>query len=169
MDDLKAFATDGYRLMDSLTGDLNGDGQPDALLVLDPPGQGTEKLGEGTPRRVLIVIRDGDGQLNEAARNDKIVPCSTCGGIAGDPYAFSRVEHGQFTISNGGGSRERWSDDFTFTYSAAHKDWLLSKVSRSVNDEATGAHKAIELTPKDFGDITFKDFDPGKLPTVELP
>ena len=169
MDDLNAFATDGYRLMDSVIGDLNDDGQTDALLVLDPPATGKEKLGEGTPRRVLIVVRGDDGKLHEAARNDKVVPCSTCGGVAGDPYGFSRVEHGQFTISNGGGSRERWSDDYTFIYSAARKDWLLSKVARSVSDEETSAHKAIELSPKDFGDITFKDFDPSKLPTVELP
>lgn len=169
MDDLKAFATDGYRLMDSVSGDLKGDGQNDALLVLDPPAQGEPKLGEGTPRRVLLVVRGQDGQLHEAARNDKLVPCSTCGGIAGDPYAFSQVEHGQFTVSTGGGSRERWSNDFTFAYSPARKDWLLSKVSRSASDEATNAHKAIELSPKDFGDITFKDFDPGKLPSAELP
>ncbi|PXV59804.1 hypothetical protein SAMN04487785_101225 [Dyella jiangningensis] len=169
MDDLNAFATDGYRLMDSLTSDLNDDGRPDALLVLDPPADGDKKLGQGTPRRVLIVVRGESGQLHEAARNDKIVPCSACGGLAGDPYAFTRVERGQFTISNGGGSRERWSDDYTFTYSTERKDWLLSKVTRSVSDEETNAHKAIELTPKDFGDITFKDFDPGKLPKVELP
>lgn len=168
MDDFKAFAKNGARVMDSVTGDLNGDGRPDALLVLEPPAGGTEKLGEGAPRTVLILIRGDDGQLREASSNQKVVPCATCGGVAGDPYGFVRAEPGQFTVRNGGGSREHWSDEFTFKYSADKKDWLLDKAIRSVTDQETDAHKQIDLSPKDFGQIAFKDFDPEKLPDVEL-
>ncbi|WP_090449145.1 hypothetical protein [Dyella sp. OK004] len=169
MDDLKAFATNGARIMDSLTGDLNNDGKPDVLLVLDPPADSSQKLGEGAPRTVLVLIRGEDDQLHEAASNQKVVPCATCGGVSGDPYGFVRVEPGQFTVRNGGGSREHWSDEFTFKYSADRKDWLLDKATRRVTDQDTEAHKTLELTPKDFGSITFKDFDPAKLPEVVLP
>lgn len=169
MDDLKAFATNGARIMDSLTGDLNNDGRPDALLVLDPPSDSSQKLGEGAPRTVLLLIRGEDGKLHEAASNQKVVPCATGGGVSGDPYGFVRLESGQFTVRNGGGSREHWSDEFTFKYSADRKDWLLDKATRSVVDQDTDKHKTLELTPKDFGDIAFKDFDPAKLPEAELP
>ena len=169
MDDLKAFATNGARIMDSLTGDLNNDGRPDALLVLDPPADSSPKLGEGAPRTVLLLIRGEDGKLHEAASNQKVVPCATCGGVSGDPYGFVQLEPGQFTVRNGGGSREQWSDEFTFKYSADRKDWLLAKATRNVADQESDKHKTLELTPKDFGDIAFKDFDPAKLPQAELP
>jgi hypothetical protein len=169
MDDLNAFATNGARIMDTLTGDLNNDGRPDALLVLDPPADSSQKLGEGAPRTVLLLIRGEDGKLHQAASNQKVVPCATCGGVSGDPYGFVQLEPGQFTVRNGGGGRERWSDEFTVKYSADRKDWLLAKAMRSVTDQDTDKHKLLELTPKDFGDIAFKDFDPAKLPEAELP
>jgi hypothetical protein len=169
MDDLHSFATNGNKILASKTGDLNGDGKPDALLVLDPATTGDEKLGEGPARRVLILIRDANGQLQKVAQNDKLVPCAQCGGIAGDPFSYVQISANGFTVVTEGGSREHWSNEYTFTYSAQHTDWLLSNLKREVTDQDSGKNKKIDLLPKDFGVVTFANFDPATQPKVELP
>ncbi|MGE7136122.1 hypothetical protein ACQKIE_00625 [Luteibacter sp. NPDC031894] len=170
MDELESFATDGARVLESKSGDLAGDGRQGTVVVLDPRKTGNEKLGEGPGRTVLLLMRDQSGQLRKVASNDRIVPCSTCGGIAGDPFGYTRIlAPGQFLIATGGGSRERWSDEYTFTWSTARKDWLISRVVRQSSDSETGKEKQVDLTAKDLGDVSFKDFDPSRLPEVTLP
>ena len=168
-DDLKSFATGGSRILESQKGDLNNDGRPDALLVLDPPAPADAKLGEGPSRDVVLLIRDASGQLQKVASNAHIVPCEECGGTSGDPFGYSKVAPGSFTIVNGGGGREHWSDEYTFTYSADKKDWFASQVTRRVEDRETGKQKSIQLTAKDLGQVSFETFDPSHLPEVTLP
>jgi hypothetical protein len=169
MDDLQAFATNGDKILTSKVGDLNGDGKPDALLVLDPPTTGNEKLGEGPPRRVLILIRDANGQLQKVAQNNRLVPCAQCGGIAGDPFSYMQITKNGFTVVTEGGSRQHWSHEYTFAYAPEHRGWLLHEIKSEVTDQDTGKHKQIDLTPKDFGTITFANFDPSTQKEVELP
>lgn len=169
MDDLNAFATDGVKVLESIRGDLTANGRSDVLLVLDPPATGTEKLGEGPARLVVLLVRDAAGQLHKASENDRIVPCSRCGGVAGDPYAYSRIGKGQFTIVIGGGSRERWTDEYTFAHVGAKKDWFVSSVVRRVIDTLTNKEKHVDLTAEELGMVSFADFDPAKLPDVMLP
>lgn len=163
---IDSFVPAGSKALDTQRGDLTGAGHSDALVVISPPATGNEKLGEGQPRRVLLLTQNADGSLQKAAENNRIVPCARCGGLAGDPYAFSRVQPGQFTISISGGSRERWADDFTFKYSADKQTWLLDKVVRDLSDTETEQHNTLELTDKDFGTVTFQDFDPATLRKV---
>lgn len=169
MDDLKSFATGGAKILESTKGDLTGDGRQGAVLIIDPPGGADAKLGEGPARDVLLVVPDASGHLQKAASNARIVPCATCGGVSGDPYGYTKVGKGQFTIVNGGGSRERWSDEFTFTWSAAKKDWFASHVVRKASDTESGKEKHVDLSTKDLGEVSFKDFDPGKIPEATLP
>jgi hypothetical protein len=168
MDDLKAFVGNN-RLLDAKADDIDGDGKPDALLVLDPPTNGSGKLGEGPSRTVLLLTRNASGQLEKAAQNDKLVPCTQCGGIAGDPYSYTQMGKGQFTVVTEGGSREHWSNEYSFAYAQAQGAWLLHEVKREVTDQETGKHKVLDLTPKDFGTVRFQDFDPTTLPEVTLP
>lgn len=163
--ELQSYIPSGSKLLDSKIGDLDGDGRPDALLVLDH-SKGNEKLGEGSPRTIVVLVRDASGALRRAAQNDRLVPCETCGGIVGDPYGYVRVENGRFTVAVGGGSRERWSDDYTFAY--ADGDWFVDQVLRSVSDPDTGAEKQKTLTAKEIGKVRFGDFDPSQLEQVTL-
>jgi hypothetical protein len=169
MDELKAFATGGAKVLEATRGDLTGDGHQGAVLVIDPPGGADAKLGEGPARDVVLVVPDASGRLQKAASNARIVPCATCGGVAGDPYGYTKVLKGEFTIVNGGGSRERWSDEYTFTWSPAKKDWLATHVVRKVSDSETGKEKVVDLTARDFGGVAFKDFDPAHIPEAHLP
>lgn len=169
MDDLHVFATNGDKVLASKAGDLNRNGRPDVLLVLDPTTTGNEKLSERPARSVLVLIRGANGQLRKVAQNDKLVPCAQCGGIAGDPFSYVQITSNGFTVVTEGGSRQHWSNEYTFAYSAQHSDWLLSSLKREVTDRDTGKHEQIDLSPKDFGVITFANFDPSTQPEVELP
>jgi len=169
MDDLESFATGGARILDSKLGDIVGDGRGGAVLVIDPASTGQARLGEGEPREVAILTRDDAGHLQKVASNRHVIRCGTCGGIAGDPYGYMRVSAGQFTIVSGGGSRERWSDEYTFTYDSDKKDWFVSTVLRKVVDTETDQEKHLTLTTREIGVVAFRDFDPAHLPDVTLP
>lgn len=169
MDNLTSFATGGTRILESIKGDLTGKGRADVVLVLDPPLSGKEKLGEGANREVALLTRDDAGQLHRAASNARIVPCAQCGGVAGDPYAYTRIGKAEFTIVVGGGSRERWTDEYTFTYVDVKKDWFVSTVVRKVVDTDGDKEKHVTLTGKDLGETSFSAFDPSHLPEVTLP
>lgn len=166
MTDFATFVPSGSKVLDAIQGDLDGLGGKGVILVIDPPATGAEKLGEGESRTVVLLSRDSSDSLRKVAENSKIVPCARCGGIAGDPYGYARIEKGAFTISTSGGSRERWANDYTFRYAPDAKAWLLDKVVRQVTDTATERSKVLELAPSDLGMVTFGDFDPARLEEV---
>ena len=165
MNELQAHIPSGSKLLDSKIGDLNGDGRPDALLVLDHGNDG--KQGAARPRTIVLLVRDAGGQLQVSAQNDKVVPCSTCGGLLGDPYGYARIDKDGFTVVIEGGSRQRWSSEYKFQYSA--QNWYLQKAERSAYDQISEQHMEKTFTPADFGQVAFSDFDPSTLPEVVLP
>lgn len=169
-DDSQAFVPAGAKLLETSKGDLNGDGIEDALLVIDPPARGTLTVGEEGPNRILmLVLGRADGKWQLAARNDKLVPCSTCGGVMGDPFGYARVSAGSFTVVNSGGSRERWTDSYTFRFAPADKAWWLEGVSRQVVDTDSDAENKKDFTVAELGRVRFEDFDPSRVPAVTLP
>lgn len=166
--ELNTFAEGNSKVLSSQQGDIRGNGTQGVVLVLDHPGTGSEMLGEGAPRSILLLTRDSAGKLRKSKQNDRLVPCAQCGGMVGDPFGYVRVDRGGFTALIEGGSRERWSDEYTFKYSAEQQDWLLDKAVRSVTDTETGEEKQIELTGKGFGTIRFEEFDPATLSKVDI-
>jgi hypothetical protein len=164
MDDLNRFVPEGARIVDTVKGDLTGSGSDDTLLVVAPAATDAATPGEGPARSVILLTRDGSGALTSAAENARMVPCATCGGAVGDPYAFSRIEAGTLTIAVSGGSRERWFDNYVFRYAPGQKDWLLERVVRGASDTMTERQEQIELTGEELGQVTFAAFDPATLP-----
>ncbi len=116
----------------------------------------------------MLLVRDASGKLQQAAQNDKIVPCAQCGGMMGDPFGYVRIDKDGFTVLNEGGSRERWSNEYTFQYSAGKKDWLLSKVVHSAYDTISSQNKITESSQADFGTKSFTTFDPADLPSTGI-
>lgn len=165
---LKAFIGNNH-VLDSKTGNLAGNGKDDILLVLDPSTNGPEKLGEGPSRIVVLLMRNAKGHLYEAARNNKLVPCARCGGLAGDPYSYTLLGNGRFTVVTEGGSRQHWANEYTFVYTPTQHDWLLQEVKRNITDKLTGQHKVLDLTANDFGQIKFSNANPSVLPETTLP
>lgn len=163
-DDPARFIPSGSDAIDTVRGDLTGKGTEDAVLVTSPGTTPDVPLGEGPARTVILLTRDTAGRLHKAAENSRIVPCARCGGLAGDPYAYTRIDAGLLTIAISGGSRERWFDDYTFRYSAREAAWYLERVVRGVSDTQSDRQAQIELTAEDFGVVSFADFDPATLP-----
>ncbi|KRG42653.1 hypothetical protein ARC78_08100 [Stenotrophomonas pictorum JCM 9942] len=169
-DSAQAFVPAGAKPLETIKGDLNGDGIEDALLVIDPPAPGNLAAGENGPDRIVMLVLGGaDGKWHLAARNNKLVPCSNCGGVMGDPFGYARVSSGSFTVVNSGGSRERWTDSYTFRYAPADKAWWLEGVSRQVIDTETDAENKKDFTAAELGKVRFEDFDPSSVPAVTLP
>lgn len=164
MDELKPFVANEKVILDSQVGDLVGDGSVGVVLVLATRTVPMALTAEASPRETVLLLRDGEGALRKHASNPHMVPGPAYGGFAGEPYASTHIEPGHFTITHRGGSREQWRDEFTFSYSADHNSWFLTRVSRYVEDRETGDHHQIELSIDDFGTVAFPDFDPAQLP-----
>jgi len=162
-DDPSAFLPAGATLVDTVYGDLTGRGTADALIVFASGATETDRLGVGTARTVVLLTRDASGRLQNAAENARIVPCERCGGIAGDPYAYARIEAGAVTLAVAGGSRERWFHDYVFRYAPERGTWQLERVVRGISDRQTDLQTQTELTAADLGVVGFADFDPASL------
>ena len=160
--ELAAFVPAGYFPIGQVSADLNRDGTPDHLLVVQ------NKKDEDGARALLIITRGKDGTLKLAARNDKAVFCEKCGGMMGDPYQDPEAAAGRFTVGNNGGSAWRWSTQFGFAWSRRDEAWQLIRVeSDSFHTSAPEkAKKTVHTPPKNFGKIDFADFDPDKYQGV---
>lgn len=167
-DELVPFIEAGTSVLTSREADLNTDGRQDVVVLLEPEKIG-EKLGEGSVRTVLLLVRDEKGRLNKMAQNSRVIPCAKCGGISGDPFGDVVAEQGRLTLFIEGGSRERWSNQYDFKYSSKNKNWLLEQATRKVVDTATTESTEVQLSQSDFGEITFEDFDPSKIAPLDMP
>lgn len=166
MDELDSFIPEGAVLVESVRGDLTGRGGQDVALVYTPAADADADAepGDGPARTVALLVRDAGGTLSQVASNPRMVPCARCGGLAGDPYAYMTIQAGTLTVSVAGGSRERWFDDYTFTYVHDQDTWMLTQVARGVTDTHTDAQVQVDMDADELGQITFTAFDPDTLP-----
>ncbi|HYJ92434.1 MAG TPA: hypothetical protein VEV84_14085 [Pyrinomonadaceae bacterium] len=131
--EVKPFVTPGMVPIALKTGDLNGDGTKDFILVLDKPFDDKAQYDEAgeSERPALILIRDASGKLSLAAQNDLAVYCRACGGVLGDPFARLVIPGTFFTIDNYGGSSDRWTEESTFAYSRRDRQWQLTRIEET--------------------------------------
>ena len=164
-DEVSPFVTQGMIPIACEAGDLNGDGRKDYILVLSKPTKelsGYDESGDDL-RPALVLIRSANNKLEVATHNDKAVYCRNCGGVFGDPFAALEVKGTRFTISNYGGSNDRWAVDYTFDYSRRDNTWELVRVEETTfvaTDPAKTTKKPVYTPPTGFGLIKFADFDP---------
>ena len=163
-DEVKRFV-DKERIPVALeTGDLNSDGRKDFILVVSEivPDDAPYEEGDGE-RSVIILVRESDNSLTLAARNNLVAMCKRCGGAFGDPFEGVVIQGTKFTVMNYGGSAERWSYSYTFSYSRRDRTWQLVRVEEShfhtLDPERTKKLR-VYTPPKHFGLITFAEFDP---------
>jgi len=160
---VRPFVAKGTKAITLVSADLNGDGLKDFLLILErQKTQPADADVEDRQRPLLILIGQPEGSVKEIKRNDKIIFCSTCGGMMGDPFQEVRAGKKTFTVSLYGGSAWRWSVEYTFNYSRRDKTWQLVQV-KEVNFHATdpdNCKTVVSVPNKDFGKIDIADFDP---------
>lgn len=135
------------------SGDLDGDGDQDALVVTRAGSDAA------APRGIIALLHGSDG-WRVAARNDRAVPCASCGGAMGDPLAGVDIASGGFVLRFEGGSRELWSAAFHFRYEPAATRWVLADVHRKVLDRATGAAREAHAPAAHGSPLDFTEFDP---------
>lgn len=167
--ELKALIAPGTRLLAFEAADLNDDGRPDYLFVLEKQkGRKEDPEIEQGQRLLEIALRRDDGSLTVVKTNDKIVYCSTCGGKYGDAFAGISAGTGTFSVGNYGGAVRRWANDFQFRYAPGERTWLLVAASESIYHIAHPDKLVTESfePPKDFGKIDIADFDPKQFKGV---
>lgn len=161
-DALVAFVPGGYTALDTATGDLNGDGYADMILVLKKNGEDTTSdVNEHPEKRPLLILTgQPDRSYKLAARNDNAVYCIDCGGMMGDPFMDVVIKNGYFSVEHTGGSSWRWTRTITFRYSPADKYWYLHKDGGdSFHASEPEKVKTTVKTTKDFGKVPFDKFD----------
>lgn len=161
-EELAPFVPPEHEALDFETGDLDGDGRTDAVLILAAPGEAEQQDDMDAKRPLLLLIRQADGRLKQARRGDDLVYCRTCGGMMGDPYVGTEVAKGRFTVTHYGGSAWRWGNSYTFAYDVALKEWFLDQetsTSFHASDPDEGREETI-LTREELGDVTLEAFRP---------
>ncbi len=156
----KPFVVKGYEMMDYITGDLNGDKRPDAILILKVPGEDSV-IGNIPARPLILLLRQANGSLKAIKRNDQMILCHQCGGVFGDPYEDTRISKNSFVINFYGGSNWRWGIEYTFRYDAASNNWLLMK-EKQENYQSGDPEKTMKVThigPAELAGINFDNFN----------
>jgi len=157
------FVESGTKAIALEKSDLNGDGRDDFILVLEQekPAKGADDFPIGQ-RPLLILLRGADGKLTLAKRNDRVVMCSQCGGVFGDPFEGVIAGKNTFSVEHYGGSSWRWKYSYKFNYSRTDKTWQLVRVEDISyhTSEPDKAKTRIYTPPKYFGKIDIANFDP---------
>jgi hypothetical protein len=145
--------------------DLNGDGRGDFVLVLEKanPAKDADDFPVGE-RPLLILLRGADGKLSEAARNERVVMCSKCGGVWGDPFEGVEAGRNTFSVEHYGGSNWRWKYSYKFNYSRIDKTWQLVRAEELSyhTSDPDKMERRVYTPPRNFGKIALADFDPEK-------
>lgn len=144
------------------TADLNGDGRPDYVMVVEPAGGKPAAAGEAHRRPLLVVVRQADGSLATRKTNDRVILCSTCGGTFGDPFDDVTASKNSFTVHHYGGSADRWMFEYQFNYSRRDDSWQLVKVLERAYHTSNPNKQQVKTyrPPADFGLIDITEFDP---------
>ncbi|HXB40903.1 MAG TPA: hypothetical protein VNZ49_10205 [Bacteroidia bacterium] len=154
----KRFVPPGYKMLDTLLGDLNLDDKKDMLLILKDAAEDTIKISE-EQRPILILLGQTDGSYYQAGRSNQVVMCKSCGGVMGDPYQRMVISKGYFSVEHYGGSNERWTDIVTFKFDKKSKKWFLYKWGGdNFNVSEPDKKTTLVRTPKEFGIMEFENF-----------
>lgn len=146
-------------------GDLDGDGDEDALIVIEHDAG----HAASAPRGLLLLRRGVDGDMHEVLESPEAILCQKCGGMTGDPLQGIHIGNGEFTLRFEGGSRELWSSEYRFEYVRDRDFWLLTGVVHGGLDRADGRSTQRRLAASDFGEVSLKSFHPDDYPADALP
>ena len=129
------FVPAGWTLESTVTGDLNGDGVADAVLVFVEKGE-----GEGN-RALMIAFKNAKGEYERVVTATDVLQCTSCGGMLGGEKnePTIKIEKGVLIINTLTGSRESTEQTFRFRYDPKVSKFALIGYDEIENDRATGA------------------------------
>ncbi|HJQ33089.1 MAG TPA: hypothetical protein VJ866_12955 [Pyrinomonadaceae bacterium] len=126
-----------------VTGDLNKDGSPDAVLRLveDMPVENSEGVLNTRYRALVVLLAQPGGGYRRAAVAAKLLSCTTCSGVLGDPEGGNvqiEIKNGVLNVNQLSGSREATDLTQRFRYDAASGRFQLIGEDVSEYDRAAG-------------------------------
>src|SRR5258706_475589 len=136
------FIPPGWTVEEQISGDLNGDGNPDLALKLVQDQSRTESAVPGARQRALVILLGGmANQWRRAALATKLLQCTTCGGaLYGTQEAPAQVAivSRVLIVKQDHGARNVIGQTFRFRYEAKLEKFLLIGVDLTDRDRATG-------------------------------
>ena len=157
MDDIASLIPAGAEVLAESRGDINDDGVPDLVLALEHvPAEGG---ASGPVRSLLLMVGSPDGGLRCAARNDRIIPCATCGGALGEPSIHLIAGDGAFTLVIEGGTGSLWSNEYAFRHEGDNR-WTLESIIETTHSRTGSENTRRARTSDEFGQVEFSAFDP---------
>ncbi|HEX8721763.1 MAG TPA: hypothetical protein VF736_14105 [Pyrinomonadaceae bacterium] len=130
-----------------VTGDLNRDGAPDAVLRLveDAPAENAEGTLNNRSRALVVLLAKPGGGYGRAAVAAKLLGCTGCHGVLGDPAGGNiqvEIKNGVLNVNQLSGSREATDLTQRFRHDAASGRFLLIGEDVSEYDRAAGGGKS---------------------------
>ena len=158
---LHALVPAGLEVLAWRRADLNLDGHPDVVFILQAKGTTPFDGDRGDlPRPLLVALGHAGGALHVVARNDQLVRCINCGGSWPEPFDELTAEPGRFTLSHYGGSRWRWSERWRFDFDVQANTWYLSSLKAGADSAEDGHLVRTYLRGKHFKAFRFSLFRP---------
>ena len=129
-----------------VTGELNRDGAPDAVLRLveDMPVKGAGGVYNTRHRALVILLAKPGGGYTRAAVATKLLGCTLCAGALGDPKGGNikiEIKDGVLNVNQRSGAREATDLTQRFRHDAASGRFQLIGEDVNEYDRATGAGK----------------------------
>ena len=130
-----------------VTGDLDKDGTPDAVLRLieDLPAESPEGTLNMRHRALVILLAKPGGGFRRAAVAAKLLGCNGCAGVLGDPEGGNiriEIKNGVLGVNQLSGSREATDLTQRFRYDAGSGRFLLIGEDVSEYDRAAGGGRS---------------------------
>lgn len=137
-----------WKIIDSVSGDLNNDGIKDLALILEfyRPVKESRAYGDNTteiiteiqkPRILAIYFRrSATGSYKLITQNNNFILRSEEGGISGDPLRAMTIKNNQLNLSFEGGGNWRWKLNYAFKYT--NKEWQLETANNYAFNEESG-------------------------------
>lgn len=160
--EIMSFVPKGYSVVKYVKGNLNLDNKEDVILVLGKNGEDSLSNSE-TPlkRQTLILLGKDKNYFTLHTQNENAVYYYNYDLNFREALTDISIDGGIFSIAHYGGFAARWARTSTFKYDSKKKNWYLSKdeFSSFKADAPEGSEKETVLTSKQFGKITFSNFN----------
>lgn len=137
-----------WKIIDSISGDLNNDNIKDIAIVLEfyRPVKENRAYGDNTteiitemqkPRILAIYFRrSAKGSYRISIQNNNFMLRADEGGEMGDPLRPMNIADNKLTLSFEGGGHWRWKLNYSFKYQ--DKDWKLITANNYAYQQESG-------------------------------
>ena len=136
------FVPSGWKIEDTVRGDLDKNGSEDVVLQLVEAGPDSNAEGEVLEHaRALLVLLTEGATLRRAGASNQVLYCTTCAGTLSTPGAVGQVklQKGVLLIEQSSGSREMTHSLLRFRFEPKDKRFLLIGEDIERTDRAVGS------------------------------